>query len=63
MRISKEIIEGKETIVIDFERNELHYEGTPVKLCDKLKDNAIIKNGVFVSKNNEAKSEDYPIAD
>ena len=63
MKISKEIIEGKETLVIDFEYNELHYKGDPVKFCDKLKDNAMVINAIFVSKNNEAKSEDYPIAE
>ena len=63
MKIYKEIIEGKETLVVDFEYNELHYEGTPVKLSDELKESTLIKNGMFVSKNNSAKSEDYPMAE
>ncbi len=60
MKIYKETIESKEMTVIDMQNAEIHYQGDAI---ENKTDDAIVINGIFISKNNNAKSEDYEIAE
>ena len=59
MKITKEIIEGKEMIIVDMQNAEIHYKGIAI---DNKTDNVKVINAYFKPVDN-TKSEDYKIAE